>query len=200
MLQGYNLGVDWTNFIDGSPDRAVRPLVPRVLGLREQSPPGVAVDLGSGDGTESRFLAVNGWRVHSFDSASDTQTRTVAGLTQLDAARITPTHIEFEELQALPRNDLTYAGRSLPFCAEESFPRLWSVIRASIRPSGWFVGDFFGLHDSWLGRSDMNFHSREEIELLLNGLEIFQLTETEGPADTPFGTKHMHILTVMARS
>lgn len=192
--------MDWTNFIDGSSGRDVRALVPRVLGLRGQTPPGVAVDLGSGDGTESRFLAVNGWRVHSFDSAPDTQTRTVAGLTQVDAERITPVRIEFEELQALPHNDLTYAGRSLPFCAEAIFPRLWSAIRASIRPSGWFVGDFFGLNDSWFGRSDMNFHSREGIERLLHGFEILEITETEGPADTPFGAKHLHILTVVARS
>lgn len=192
--------MDWTTFIDASSHRAVRPLVPRVLGLRGQTPPGVAVDLGCGDGTESRFLAVNGWHVHSFDSAPGTEVRAVAGLTQLDAARITPTRIAFEEVQALPRNDLMYAGRSLPFCAEAAFPRLWSVIRASTGPSGWFVGDFFGLHDSWLGRSDMNFHSRQEIEFLLNGFEILELAESEGPADTPFGAKHMHILTIIARS
>ncbi len=192
--------MEWSKFIDASPGRAVRPLVPRMLGLRGQMPPGVAVDLGSGDGTESRFLAVNGWRVHSFDSAPGIQARVTGGLTQLDAARISTTRIAFEEIQALPRNDLLYAGRSLPFCAEAAFPRLWGVIRASTRPAGWFVGDFFGLHDSWLGRSDMNFHSREDIEVLLNGIEILEVTETEGPADTPFGAKHMHLLTVIARS
>ncbi|MEO7123210.1 MAG: class I SAM-dependent methyltransferase [Lacisediminihabitans sp.] len=192
--------MDWIKFFDASSGRAVRPLLPRVLELREDAVPGVAVDLGCGDGTESRFLASQGWRVHAFDGARDTETRVPAGLSPADAARITARRVAFEDIQALPANQLMYAGRSLPFCVEPEFPQLWSLIRGSLITSGLFVGDFFGPHDSWFGRPGMNFHSREEVEALLDGLEILELTENEGPATTPFGDKHLHILTVIARA
>lgn len=178
----------------------MRPLVPRVLQLRGADAPGVAIDLGCGDGTESRFLAAQGWRVHSFDGAPDTETRITAGLSEADAARITARQVAFEEVESLPASDLLYAGRSLPFCDEVAFPRLWDLIRASVGDSGWFVGDFFGPNDSWVGRPGMNFQSREEVESLLDGLEIRDLIENEGPATTPFGSKHLHILTVIARA
>jgi hypothetical protein len=192
--------VDWTTFINASSGRAVRPLLPHALELRGDAAPGVAVDLGCGDGTESRFLAAQGWRVYAFDGARDTETRVVAGLPPADAARVAATRVAFEDIEALPANALMYAGRSLPFCVEPEFPRLWKLIRESIITSGFFVGDFFGPNDSWVGRPGMNFHSREEVEELLNGVEILELTEHEGPATTPFGDKHLHILTVIARA
>lgn len=192
--------MDWITFLDASSGRPVRPLLPRVLELRGEAAPGVAIDLGCGDGTESRALAAQGWRVHALDSARGTEMRVTAGLSPTDAARITAKRVAFEDIEALPANELLYAGRSLPFCADPEFPRLWPLIRGSIIKSGMFVGDFFGPHDSWFGRPGMNFHSREEVEGLLDGFEILELTENEGRATTPFGDKHMHILTVIARA
>jgi SAM-dependent methyltransferase len=192
--------MDWLTFFDASSGRDVRPLLPHALELRRDAAPGVAVDLGCGDGTESRYLATSGWRVHALDGAKGTETRVVAGLSPEDAARITATRVAFEDVESLPANELLYAGRSLPFCVEPEFPRLWTLIRRSLITSGLFVGDFFGPNDSWVGRPGMNFHSREEVESLLDGLEILELTEPEGPATTPFGDKHMHIITVIARA
>jgi len=192
--------MDWITFFDASSGRDVRPLLPRALELRGDTAPGVAVDLGCGDGTESRYLATNGWRVHAFDGARDTERRVVAGLSPEDAARITATRVTFEDIESLPANELTYARRSLPFCVEPEFPRLWTLIRRSLITSGLFVGDFFGPNDSWAGRPGMNFHSRKEVEALLDGLDILEMTEHEGPATTPFGDKYMHILTVIARA
>jgi hypothetical protein len=192
--------VDWITFFEASSGRAVRGLVQRALDLRGDAAPGVAIDLGCGDGTETRFLAAQGWQVHAFDGAPDTETRITSGLSPTETTRITPTRVAFEDIDALPTSELLYAGRSLPFCNEVAFPHLWETIRASVGESGWFVGDFFGPHDSWAGRPGMNFHDREDVESLLDGLDILELVEDERPASTPFGAKHLHMLTVIARA
>lgn len=160
----------------------------------------MAIDLGCGDGTESRYLAAQGWQVHAFDGAPDTETRITNGLSPAETESITSTRVAFEDIETLPTSELLYAGRSLPFCDAAAFPRLWETIRTSIGESGWFVGDFFGPHDSWAGRPGMNFHDRDSVESLLDGLEILDLVEDERPASTPFGPKHLHMLTVIARA
>lgn len=190
--------MDWSSFLAAGTGRTVRPLLTGALDLRGGSAPGVAVDLGCGDGAESRFLVTNGWRVHAFDGADDTEARVSHGLPAEALERLDATQIAFEDIRSLPEAELLYAGRSLPFCAETHFAELWRIIRDSIRPNGWFVGDFFGPGDSWVGRADMNFHSRIEVTELLAGFEIDRLDEAERPASTPFGDKHMHILSVIA--
>lgn len=140
----------------------------------------------------------SGWHVHAFDGADGVEARVSDGVPAEALDRLDVTHIAFEELVSLPRADLVYAGRSLPFCAESEFPALWSGIMDSVRPGGWFVGDFFGPNDSWVGRANMNFHDSAETAELLAGFEIDRLDEAEGPASTPFGEKHMHILSVIA--
>ncbi len=140
----------------------------------------------------------NGWRVHAFDGADGTEARVPNGLPEGALDRLDATQIAFEDIHSLPGVDVLYAGRSLPFCAETHFAELWRIILNSIKPDGWFVGDFFGPNDSWVGRADMNFHGRAEIEELLAGFDIDRLDEAEQPASTPFGDKHMHILSVVA--
>ncbi|MEO6944730.1 MAG: class I SAM-dependent methyltransferase, partial [Lacisediminihabitans sp.] len=155
--------MDWSSFLAAGTDRAVRPLLPQALALMGDPAPGIAVDLGSGDGTESRYLAENGWRVHAFDGADGAEERASNGLPAELLERLDATQIAFEDIRTLPAAGLLYAGRSLPFCAETHFAGLWRIILESIEPGGWFVGDFFGPNDSWAGRDDMNFHGRTEV-------------------------------------
>jgi hypothetical protein len=44
----------------------------------------------------------------------------------------------------------------------------------------------------------MNFQGRDEIARLLADFDVDDVHEAEGPASTPFGDKHLHILTVLA--
>ncbi|GAB3039921.1 class I SAM-dependent methyltransferase [Parafrigoribacterium mesophilum] len=191
--------MDWSSFLAAGQGRPVRELLPAALAYRGERTPGVAVDLGCGDGTESRFLIANGWRVHAFDGAAGVEGRAAAGLSPRAAERLSARCVPFEELEELPENDFVYAGRSLPFCAEASFPALWAAITASLKPGGWFAGDFFGPHDSWVGREDMNFRDADQIRGLLEGFEVAGLQESEGPAGTPFGPKYLHLVTVVAQ-
>ena len=191
--------MDWSPFFAAGRGRSVRELLPAALACRGELPPGIAVDLGCGDGTESRFLVANGWRVHAFDGAPGVENRVAQGLSPRTTERLSAVDIAFEDLAELPSNDLLYAGRSLPFCAEAAFPRLWSAITASVTPGGWFAGDFFGRRDSWVGREDMNFQGVEQLHELLADFDVVQLDESEGPATTPFGAKHLHLVSVIAQ-
>ena len=191
--------MDWSPFFAAGRGRSVRELLPAALAYRGELSPGVAVDLGCGDGTESRFLLANGWRVHAFDGAPGVESRVAQGLSPRMTQRLSATDSPFEDLTELPGNDLLYAGRSLPFCAEAAFPRLWAAITPSVKPGGWFAGDFFGPRDSWVGREDMNFQNTEQIRALLDDFEVVHLDEVEGPATTPFGAKHLHLVSVIAQ-
>ncbi|HEU0256519.1 MAG TPA: class I SAM-dependent methyltransferase [Microbacteriaceae bacterium] len=190
--------MEWTSFFAASAGRAPRPLVRQVLERRGDLPAGVALDLGCGDGTEARFLAARGWRVHAYDGAPGTPARVRAGVSGPAAALLTATRAAFEDLASLPDADLVYAGHALPFCPEESFATLWQAVRDCLRPGAWLIADFFGPRDLWVGRTDMSFRGRTQIEALLGGLDAVRIDEVEGPAGTPFGPKHLHLLTAVA--
>jgi hypothetical protein len=191
--------MDWSLFFAAGKGRPVRELLRAALAHRGELPPGTAVDLGCGDGTESRFLLAGGWRVHAFDKAPGVEDRVADGLSPRVAERLSTRCVAFEELEELPDNDFLSAGRSLPFCAEASFPRLWATIVGSVRSHGWFAGDFFGPHDSWVGREEMSFRGAGQIRGLLEDFEIMELHESEGAATTPFGPKHLHLVSVIAQ-
>ena len=68
--------------------------------------------------------------------------------------------------------------------------------------SGYFVGNFFGLNDSWnSSKEQMVFLSREQIlDLFKNNFEILVLDEIEKDGKTALGKmKHWHIYNVIAK-
>ena len=79
----------------------------------------------------------------------------------------------------LPRAHLIHAGFSLPFCPPQEFPALWARIRQALAPGGVFAGQLFGTRDTWADDPDMTFCTRHQAEVLLDGLDIFRLEETE---------------------
>ena len=66
---------------------------------------------------------------------------------------------------------------------------------------GYFVGNFFGLNDSWANiKKDMTFLSKEDVLNLLNDFEIIEFTEIEKDGKTGLGKmKHWHIYEVIAK-
>ncbi len=97
--------------------------------------PGLAIDLGCGDGVETRELAERGWQVLAIDSDPGVDDRVRAGLGQEASSRVETRCATFEALGELPRADLVYAGFALPFCDPTRFPYLWADIRGAVRPS-----------------------------------------------------------------
>ena len=164
------------------------------------APPGTAIDLGCGEGTETRHLLVAGWTVHAFDADPGAEARVRQGLAPAQQARLIFHRARFEELPELPAADLVYAGFSLPFCDPAVFPELWARIRGALRPGAWFAGEFFGPHDGWADRADMNFHDRDQVDMLLAGLRVAAFVEDDRPGQSAFGPRHWHLFHVIAHT
>ena len=90
---------------------------------------------------------------------------------------------------------------SLPFIGAAAFPSVFTKLMASVKIGGLFTGQLFGPNDSWnLPESGMNFHSRSDVERLLRGWTLLELTEEDRPGKTKLGEdKHWHIFHIIAR-
>ena len=97
--------------------------------------------------------------------------------------------------------DLVNAEFSLPFIGAHAFPSVFSKLLGSVKTGGLFTGQLFGPNDSWnVPESGMNFHSRSDVECLLRGWTILELTEEDHPGKTKLGEdKHWHIFHLIAR-
>jgi SAM-dependent methyltransferase len=192
--------MDWTEYYDAQAGRAARPVLLQALELRGSAPAGTAIDLGCGEGTETRHLLANGWRVHAYDADPASEARVRQGLDAAQQGRLTFHSARFEDLPDLPPADLIYAGFALPFCDPDALPALWANIRAALKPGAWFAGELFGPHDSWAGRADMNFHDRAGTAALLTGLTLADLVEDDRDGRSAFGPRHWHVFHFIARN
>jgi hypothetical protein len=66
-------------------------------------------------------------------------------------------------------------------------------------PGGVFAGQLFGTHDTWADDPDMTFYARHQVEVLLDGLDILRLEETERDGHAFSGPKHWHTFDILAR-
>jgi SAM-dependent methyltransferase len=161
---------------------------------------GDAIDLGCGDGLESRALVAAGWRVLAVDADPHVVERVTAAVPAAERERLIVRRASFEQLAAEPlaAADLVYAGFALPFCSGEVFARLWAGIRARLRPGGVFAGELFGPHDDFAAWPDVNTHDRTAVERLLDGLDVLVLREDDRDGSSFAGTKHWHVFHIVA--
>ena len=102
-----------------------------------------------------------------------------------------------EILDGVRRGDI--ASFCLFACEPAAFSRVWSGLRAALRPGARFAGQLLGPRDSWAGRSDTTIVDRETLDGMLAGLRVEHLEEEESDAVTPRGeAKHWHIWHVNA--
>jgi SAM-dependent methyltransferase len=198
--------MDWSDFYADQAGRAVRPTFAAALvRWRDARGPatGQAIDLGCGDGVESRALVAAGWRVLALDADARVVERVTDGVPDADRARLTVRRASFEELasfdgEALPATDLVYAGFSLPFCSGDVFEVLWARIRQCLQTGGLFAGQLFGPHDDFAAWPDVNTHDRADVERLLHGLTVLQLDEEDRDGRSFAGPKHWHVFHIIA--
>lgn len=198
--------MDWTDFYVDQAARSLRPTFTAALDewrRRRGNATGDAIDLGCGDGLESRALARDGWRVLAIDSDPRVVERVTGGgsgeLPGDARARLTVRRATYEEIVGeLPESDLVYAGFALPFCGPEVFERLWADIRSSLRPGGFFAGQLFGPHDGFASWPDVNTHDRADVDRLLDGLEVVRLNEEDRDGTSFLGPKHWHVFHIVA--
>jgi tellurite methyltransferase len=161
-----------------------------------------AIDLGCGIGSDTFELLRRGWRVLAIDGEQEAIEQVRLGVPPDATGRLEAQVTTFEAFAEaeLPAADLVNASFSLPFCPPPVFDRLWGRIVAALRPGGRFAGHLFGPNDSWAVRPEMNFHSRAQVERLLDGFEVEQLREMDEDGATATGeAKHWHVFWIVAR-
>lgn len=162
--------------------------------------PKYAIDLGCGAGRDTIYLIKSGWKVLSIDR-ENTSEFIFSKLNNEELEKFNFKCQEFENIE-LDKNNLLVANFSIPFCNKEHFDEFWNKIANSILKDGFFVGNFFGLNDSWAKMKDqMVFLSKKQVlELFENLFDIIEFNEVEKDGKTGLGKmKHWHIYNVIAK-
>jgi tellurite methyltransferase len=191
----------WRDYYQKNKGRAPRQLLLDVLAYYPQESSATkrnAIDLGCGDGTESAVLLEHGWNVLAIDGEPAAIEQLMEKVPAKSKSHLQTQVAKFHEV-ILPLADLIHASFSLPFCEPEHFPTFWENIVDAIKPGGRFVGQFFGLRDSWANEPDMTFHTDDQIRAMLDAFEIESFHEQDEDGSSASGPKHWHVFTVIAR-
>ena len=190
---------DWPGWFESVRGRTPRPdFLAAIAELRETGNRS-AVDLGAGDGTETRWMLERGWRVLAVDGTPGLRTRILDGLAADPGERLTALDAEFMDVAALPRASLVYAGLSLPFGTPHEVEHILEQTRSALEPDGLFAGHFFGERDSWASKDGVTVHTEDQIRRLLGAFDIVSIGERELDGPSGAGPKHWHVRFVMAR-
>ena len=161
--------------------------------------PGICIDLGCGAGRDSIFLIKNGWKVIAIDK-EDTEKMIRSSLQEEEQNYLKFIKQDFENNIILQSCNLLVANSSLSFCNRKNFDDLWKKIVDSISKDGYFVGNFFGINDSWANRPNMVFFTKEEVIKLFSSFEIINFKEVAKNGKTALGVeKHWHVFNVIAK-
>lgn len=159
----------------------------------------LAVDLGCGEGRDTVELLRRGWRVLGIDGEPEAIARLLSR-PDINLDCLETQVVRFEQMNLPEAVDLINASFALPFCPPEHFLGLWKKIVLSLRSGGRFCGQLFGDRDSWAIYSSLNYHTREQVEMLLQPFEVEMLEEEEHPGKTALGEdKHWHLFQIVAR-
>jgi SAM-dependent methyltransferase len=191
-------GTDWAGYYAWSGGREPRPLLLAACKELGAGQDRMAIDLGCGEGTDTLELLARGWSVTAVDAEPAGLALLRARIPPSAAGRVRVPCASFAEAD-LPGAHLIHAGFSLPFCPPQEFLALWARIRQALAHGGVFAGQLFGIGDSWADNPDMTFHTRRQVEVLLDGLMILRLEETERDGTAFSGPKHWHTFDILAR-
>lgn len=193
---------DWSGYYRVMADKGVRETTRSALDRFDAEPPPaerLAIDLGCGDGRDVAEMARRGWRILAIDDQPEAFDYLRK---RLDADAITRVESRLADFRTTPLPESTFINASfaLPFCDADRFDDLWRRIAAAIRPGGRFAGQLFGVRDTWASQGWGTFHTREQVEAMLEPFETEMLQEEEKDAQSATGPmKHWHVFHIVAR-
>lgn len=198
---------DWPRYFDAVSDMGPRDTLLRaadVFGPVNPANPPLAIDVGCGEGRDTRELLARGWRVVAFDSSLDGLARLRASVPPAHQPRLVVHTLSLEDAAHSPllprRADLINASFSLPFCLPAAFPALWERTVNTLAPAGLFAGQLFGDRDEWATIRPESHHTRENVLALLAPFALIHFDEVEKDGDDAMGqTKHHHLFHIVAR-
>jgi SAM-dependent methyltransferase len=139
----------------------------------------IALDIGTGNGRDSKYLATQGFDVTAVDISS-ASSRGIRNFSK----------IKFicSDVRDLPlgQYDLINASLVLPFLEKQSFLAFWPRLLGSLNAGGVVCGHFFGAKD-WKYRNDLVWAAdRFSVVELLSSLNIEELEErlVQGPNES----------------
>lgn len=186
---------DWSEYYEIT--KAKPPSKLLVKALEHITSKGKAIDIGAGALKDTRYLLEQGFEVTAVDKSPLMEQEAKA----LGRDKLHAFTTSFEDFD-FPENEYDIASSmfALPFTEPEHFEVVFNKIKSSLKKSGIFCGQFFGLNDEWSKNPKMTFHTETQVKELLKGFEIFSFKEVEEDGTTANGTpKHWHIFHVIAR-
>lgn len=183
----------WSDFYEKTRNDPPWPRLVRAVSLLGRV--GEALDLGFGAGRDTRYLLACGFHV----TAVDREAASLAALENLPTDQLRLVQSSFEDF-VFESYDLVNAHYALPYINKEQFPAVFDRLKASLRPGGIFVGQFFGVNDTWnTPENFMTFLTREQAQNQLAGMEIAEFEEEDEDGETALGEqKHWHIYHIVA--
>ncbi|EFH80247.1 class I SAM-dependent methyltransferase [Ktedonobacter racemifer] len=184
----------WNDFYTSTKNRPPWPRLVRAVELLKRG--GEALDLGCGAGRDTRYLLGSGFRV----TAVDQEAASLELLADLPPDRLDCVQSLFEDFQ-FGYYDLINAHFALPFIDREQFSLVFVCLKAALKPGAIFVGQFFGVNDSWnTPETRMTFFTRQQALAYLDGLELLEFEEDDQDGTTAVGKpKHWHVYHIIAR-
>ena len=184
----------WSDFYQITKERPPWPRLVTAVELLGYT--GQALDLGCGAGRDTRYLLARGFEVTSVDR----EAASLAILADLPTEHLHLVQAGFEDF-AFECYDLVNAHFALPFTRKDQFTAVFARLKASLKPRGIFVGQFFGVNDTWnTPENNMTFLSREQAHEQLAGLDTLEFVEEDQDGTTADGTqKHWHVYHIIAR-
>ena len=179
-------------------NRPVAPLLEEAMSFVDQK--GTAVDLGSGDLVDAKFLLSQGFtKVIAIDKELPLDEQ----FNGLDETSFKFIQSEFDKFEFPKKEyDLINAQYSLPFNTQQTFDKLWRDLQESLTPNGIFVGQFFGVNDEWNNQNkDITFHTKMEVNNLIKDMEVLKFQEEEIDRKLSNGhKKHWHLFHVITKA
>ncbi|HEY6406914.1 MAG TPA: class I SAM-dependent methyltransferase [Ktedonobacteraceae bacterium] len=185
---------NWEEFYHITKNNPPWPRLVRAVSLLGHT--GEALDLGCGGGRDTRYLLARGFQV----TAVDNEAASLAALADLPSERLRLVQSTFEDF-SFASYDLINAHFALPFTHKEQFSAVFVRLKAALKAGGIFVGQFFGINDSWnTPETTMTFISSEQAHAQLTELEILEFEEEDQDGTTARGdAKHWHVYHIVAR-